>query len=61
MKEPKKAVSVLLPLPLYETLSQMAKDSYRTLPGYIRQIIKHYLQYLDHEQCQEDDWHPPAI
>lgn len=49
MKEPKKAVSLLLPLPVYERLSRLAAESYRTVPGYIRQIIKAYLRDLDEE------------
>lgn len=56
IKGPKKTVSVVLPLELYEWLSLLAGDASRTVPAYIRQVLKCYLWHLEH--CPEalKDW-----
>ena len=46
-KEPKKAVSVLLPLNRYQRLKDLASQTGYTLPGYIRQVLRVHLRYLD--------------
>ena len=56
IKAPKKSVTVLLPLELYETLSGRAGDTCRTTSGYIRQILKRYMEYLDQRGEQGDEW-----
>lgn len=53
---PKKTVSILLPLDLYNELSQLARASQRTLPGYIRQILKAYLRHAHENQGMEERW-----
>lgn len=45
--EPKKAVTLRLTWEQYTALSELAQASSRTLPGYIRQIIRYYLSHLD--------------
>lgn len=40
IKTPKKSVSVMLPLDVCEQLSAYAGQTGRTVPAYIRQIIK---------------------
>ena len=42
---PKKTVSVLLPLDLYEELNELAGDDSRSMSAYIRQVLKAHLQY----------------
>ena len=43
-RKEKKTVSILLPLEMYEQLKIYAEEDYRTIPGYIRQILKLHLQ-----------------
>ena len=50
MTEPKKTVYLQLPLSLYERIASLARESSRTLPSYIRQIIKFYLNQLEETQ-----------
>ena len=40
---PKKAVSVLMPLELYERVKEQAERTNKTVPGYVRQVLKRYL------------------
>lgn len=47
IKTPKKNVSVALPLDMYEQLSVSAEQTCRTVPAYIRQIIKRYLWHVE--------------
>ena len=56
IKGPKKTVTVLLPLDLYEKLSGRADYNCRTTAGYIRQILKRYMEYLDKQGEQGDEW-----
>ena len=49
MKSPKKSVGVLMPLELYEQIREQAERKDRTMPGYIRQVLKRYLWYVEHE------------
>lgn len=57
MKEPKKTVYLQLPLPLYAQLSQLAQENVRTLPGYIRQVLRLYVKHLEEGQNEEDWWY----
>lgn len=50
-KEPTKTVSVSLTESLHAQLKILAKDSCRSLPGYIRQTLKEHLREL--EQTEE--------
>ena len=59
IKTPKKTVGVVMPLELYEWLSMLAEDTGRTVPGYIRQILKAYLWHLENRPESLEDW-PPA-
>lgn len=56
IKGPKKTVSVILPLELYEWLAVLAEDTARTVPGYIRQVLKGYLWHLEHCPDTLADW-----
>lgn len=55
IRGPKKVVSVLMPMDLYDQLSQLAQETHRTLPGCIRQILKAYLR-RQREDNAEDWW-----
>lgn len=59
IKGPKKTVSVILPLELYERLAVLAEDTARTVPRYIRQVLKGYLWHLENRPETMVDW-PPA-
>ena len=45
MKGPKKSVTVLMPLELYEQVKERAKQTNRSVPGYIRRVLKYCLEY----------------
>ena len=49
IRGPKKSVSVLMPLNLYERVKEQAKIKDRSIPGYIRQVLKRYLWYVENE------------
>lgn len=59
IKGPKKTVGIVLPLELYERLAVLAEDTARTVPGYIRQVLKSYLWHLENRPETMGDW-PPA-
>lgn len=52
IQEPMKQVTLRLPLALYEQLQQQAQDTTRTLPGYIRYILKFYLRHPEYHENQ---------
>lgn len=58
IKGPKKTVGVILPLELYERLAVLAEDTARTVPGYIRQVLKSYLWHLENRPESLKDWPP---
>lgn len=43
---PKKTVSILLPLDLYEELIELAEGNSRPVSAYIRQVLKAHLEYM---------------
>ena len=54
---PKKTVCVLLPEDIYLELRSQAGEAHRTLPGYIRQILKRYLRYREeYKENMEQHW-----
>lgn len=56
IRGPKKSVSVLLPLALYQTLKARSLENGRTLPAYIRQILRRYVLYLEAHPDNPDEW-----
>lgn len=57
IREPKKTVSVLMQEELYLELRTLAEESHRTVPGYIRQILKRYLRYrTEHKEDMDPHW-----
>ena len=55
-KGPKKIVSLGLPEECYDKIKELADDTYRTVPSYIRMIVYHYLRQLDKPGEQADEW-----
>ena len=54
---PKKTVCVLLPEEIYLELRSQAGEAHRSLPGYIRQILKRYLRYrAEQGENMEQHW-----
>lgn len=51
IKGPKKAVSVLMPMDLYERMKALSEETSWSLSAYIRQVLKSYLWHL--ENCPE--------
>jgi len=47
VRGPKKTVSVLLPLALYDQLKLHAEADRHSLSGEIRQILKGYVEYME--------------
>ena len=53
---PKKAVSILLPMKLYEQIKTLSEESQRTTSAYIRQVLRVYLRYYaEHAEEAESD------
>lgn len=46
----KKRVTLILPEELYETLREQSKEDCRTLPNYIRWILRRYLQAQEQQK-----------
>jgi len=47
IRGPKKSVAVLMPIELYERMKELAEKTGRTVPGYVRQVLKRYLWHMD--------------
>ena len=55
-KGPKKTVSLGLPEECYDKIKELADDTYRTVPSYIRMIVYNYLRRLERPDKKADDW-----
>ncbi len=44
MKAPKKAVRVVMPLEQYNTLKLLADEDFRSVPSYIRLVLREYTE-----------------
>ncbi len=54
---PKKTVSVLMPLELYERVKEQAEQKNKTAPGYVRQVLKRYLWHVENApEALTDKW-----
>ena len=57
VRGPKKAVSIVLPLEVYEKLHGMAQENNWRLSPYIRQILRRYLCYVkEHKDDPRNKW-----
>jgi len=50
----KKTVGVIMPIKLYEEVQKMAELTQRTVPGYIRQVLKGRLPPVDRPLMEND-------
>lgn len=53
---PKKTVHLGLPEECYDKIKELADDTYRSVPSYIRMIVYNYLRRLDRPDTTPDDW-----
>ena len=57
IKGPKKSVGVLMQMQLYERIKEQAEIKNRTMPGYIRQVVKRYLWHVENApEALTDHW-----
>lgn len=56
LKGPKKPVSLGLPEECYDKIKELADDTNRTVPSYIRMIVYNYLRRLERPDTKQDDW-----
>lgn len=57
---PKKVVSVLMPLELYERVKEQAEQKGKTVPGYVRQVLRRYLWHVENApETLVDEWKIP--
>ena len=56
IKGPKKTVSLGLPEECYDKIKELANDTYRTVPSYIRMIVYNYLRRKEHSDTTGDEW-----
>lgn len=56
IKCPKKTVSLLLPQEDYDKLNALARDNCRSVPSYLRVMVRNYLYQLDQPETKQDDW-----
>lgn len=55
-KGPKKTVALGLPEECYKKIKNLADDTYRTVPSYIRMIVYNCLRRLEWPDTTPDDW-----
>ena len=56
LKGPKKTVHLGLPEECYDKIKELADDTYRSVPSYIRMIVYNYLRRLEKSDLTSDDW-----
>ena len=56
LKGPKKTVYLGLPEECYDKIKELADDTYRSVPSYIRMIVYNYLRRLEKSDLTSDDW-----
>ncbi|USF27501.1 hypothetical protein N510_002448 [Firmicutes bacterium ASF500] len=56
-RSPKKAVNILLPLPLYEQIKMQSDVTHRTVSSYVRQVLRRYLWHVENApEALVDEW-----
>ena len=53
-KGPRKTVSVIMPLELYETLKKLAEEDVRSIPSYIRLVLMEHIEQKNSVPPKED-------
>lgn len=47
IRSPRKTVSVLMPMEMYEQIKKQAERTGRSVPSYIRQVLRCYLWHVE--------------
>ena len=55
LKGPKKTVALTLPQECHDKIKELADDTYRTVPSYIRMVVYNYLRRLERPDTEQDD------
>ncbi len=53
-KGPKKTISVIVPLETYDTIKKMSQADARSIPSFIRLVLRDYLEEKNSVPPQED-------
>lgn len=57
IRGPKKSVGVLMSIELYDQVKEQAGKTGKTIPGYIRQVLKRYLWHVKNRpETLIDEW-----
>lgn len=56
IKGPEKIVNLALPEDCYDQIKELARETYRSVPYYIRVIVCNYLRRLDRTEPGQEDW-----
>ena len=57
IRGPKKSVGVVMPLEMYERVKAQAAEKDRSVPSYIRQVLKRYLWHVENApEALTDRW-----
>ena len=49
-------IAFALPEEYYNKIKELADDTYRTVPSYLRMVVYNYLRRLDRPDTEADDW-----
>ena len=56
VKKPKKVVTILLPMDVYEKVKALADEAGWPLSGYLRQMIRRYLRRVESHGDDPENW-----
>ena len=56
LKGPKKTVTLGLPEECYNKIKELADETCRSVPSYIRMVLYAYLRRLDDPDTHPEDW-----
>ncbi len=57
IRGPKKTVGVVMPMKLYDQVKIQSKKTDRTIPAYIRQVLRCYLWHVENTpEALVDEW-----
>lgn len=57
IKGPKKSVGVLMSMEMYERVKKQAERKDKTMPGYIRQVLRLYLWHVENTpEALAEEW-----
>lgn len=60
IRGPKKSVGVLMTLEMYERVRAQAREKDKSVPGYIRQVLRCYLWHAENDpEALVEEWRIP--